>query len=93
MDTASLNWKQLPGGDAMRKQGCAAVTSGEYLLLYGGYGETLLVPNNQALSTSYASGDYYLTNECHLWHLREGEQELMGHWRGGMSIEYFYNEN
>ena len=82
MDTASLSWKQLPGGDAMRKCGCAAVTSGEYLLLYGGLGKPS-DPTQPGAEYKYAGfGDYYFTNECHLWHLREGEQELMGHWRG-----------
>ena len=81
MDTASLNWKQLPGGDAMRKCGCAAVTSGEYLLLYGGLGKPS-GPTQPDTEYKYHYRDYYYTNECHLWHLREGEQELMGHWRG-----------
>ena len=81
MDTVTLNWKQLPGGDAMRKWGCAAVTSGEYLLLYGGYGKRS-GPTQPGIEYKLYSGDYYYTNECHLWHLREGEQELMGHWRG-----------
>ena len=80
MDTASLSWKQLPGGDAMRKWGCAAVTSGEYLLLYGGLGKPSGPKQPGAKYKLYF--DDYLTNECHLWHLREGEQELMGHWRG-----------
>ena len=75
----------------MRKCGCAAVTSGEYLLLYGGYGGRS-GPKQPGADYKSVNGSY-LTNECHLWHLREGEQELMGHWRGGMSIEYFYNEN
>ena len=76
----------------MRKQGCAAVTSGEYLLFYGGYRKRS-GPTQPDTEYKLYSGDYYLTNECHLWHLREGEQELMGHWRGGMSINNFYNEN
>ena len=82
MDTASLSWKQLPGGDAMRKCGCAAVTSGEYLLLYGGLGKPS-GPKQPGAEYKYDGFGYsYLTNECHLWHLREGEQELMGRWRG-----------
>ena len=81
MDTVTLNWKQLPGGDAMRKEGCAAVTSGEYLLLYGGCGKPS-GPTQPGADYKLSFGGSYLTNECHLWHLREGEQELMGHWRG-----------
>lgn len=40
LDTTTLRWKQLPNGDVMslRKSSCRMITSGDHLVLFGGYG-------------------------------------------------------
>ena len=78
LDTNSLTWKQLSphaNGGPMKKAGCGMVFYQAKLVQFGGYIGDSPTGHTQP-GASYKDS---LTNELHVFDLKEGEKEIMPH--------------
>ena len=75
LDTTTLQWTELPSGDATEKSGCGMTICGDKLILFGGFG---VASGPTQAGAEFIKADrfsvYGRTNEFHVFDLKEGEE-------------------
>ena len=75
LDTKSWMWSQLSSDGPMKKYGCGMITYGCKILLFGGRGVPSgpIQPGAEFVKDTNQSDGSGLTNEVHMFDLKEGE--------------------